>query len=744
MVGPGSPPPPARALKAGPSTTTGRGRAGGGGAGRGGGGGGGGGRQRRPGGPGRPQNTNNRALMRGGRLGPPTPTRGGTGWPRPSTRRGGRPPHALRPVPRGTQLVGHRYQDVADGVGLPLAARRDHREPTPGAVTRRASASSPATSGTSWSTHTSTSGHAGGPAAVAVGHATGPAGRGRTSIGHDRSTPTTGACQPDRPARAAPTSSTGPAGGEAPGPGNDAAGQPAVSPRLPPSVEQISPSRRDYGGGDGLAGAEMTSTVRGPATLSLGRCETIGETQPPDRPRGSRWAAGRRAKSARLASNGHGRPRVRDDRPHWRAAGDGRRQRPPARRRRRRRPEAAEQGRQAKAAKKAAKKEAKGQAGRRPRRRAAEAGEAPIPADGPSRPRPAHARPRAVVDRRPSTSPTDAEAEPGLLPDLGRRPRGAAAGPRPRAAPRLRLVLPLLPRPGAHARPRRHAEQILLQAVGSADDPASGGRQMPRHWGDVERNVVTQSSPTGSQCIPAVGCAEAGRYIVRRPQLGLPAHGDEVTYVSLGRGRHVRGRVLGEPQHGLHRAPARCCSWWPTTATPSRCPSAEQSPAPISELVRGFAGLQVHRSTAPTTSRSAARPQDRDRPRAGRRRAGADPRQGHPALLPLGRRHPEQVPVGPGDGGRSPSTTPSTASERALVERRGAHRGRGRRDPRARPSRSWPTRPRRARRPARPGDRPRPRGGAARHPRPGRPAGRRRRRARRARSARPSGGRCTR
>ncbi|HET8617323.1 MAG TPA: thiamine pyrophosphate-dependent enzyme, partial [Acidimicrobiales bacterium] len=70
------------------------------------------------------------------------------------------------------------------------------------------------------------------------------------------------------------------------------------------------------------------------------------------------------------------------------------------------------------------------------------------------------------------------------------------------------------------------AEQVLLQAVGSSADPASGGRQMPAHWGDVERNVVTQSSPTGSQCIPAVGCAEAGRYIVRRPQLGLPAHGD--------------------------------------------------------------------------------------------------------------------------------------------------------------------------------------------------------------------------
>jgi len=95
--------------------------------------------------------------------------------------------------------------------------------------------------------------------------------------------------------------------------------------------------------------------------------------------------------------------------------------------------------------------------------------------------------------------------------------------------------------------------QMLLQAVGAADDPASGGRQMPSHWGYKALNVVTQSSPTGSQILQAVGCAEAGRYFSRHPNASQKAagdyrqfkdvafHADEVTYVSLGDGASSEG-----------------------------------------------------------------------------------------------------------------------------------------------------------------------------------------------------------
>jgi 2-oxoisovalerate dehydrogenase E1 component len=138
--------------------------------------------------------------------------------------------------------------------------------------------------------------------------------------------------------------------------------------------------------------------------------------------------------------------------------------------------------------------------------------------------------------------------------------------------------------------------EMLLAAVGAKDDPASGGRQMPSHWGHTAFNIVSGSSPTGTQVLQAVGNAEAGviySRVTQIPDRELKSHPDELTYVSLGEGATSEGEFW----EALNTA---CTKHLPVlflvedNGYAISVPVEVQTPGgDISRLVRSFPGLHV-------------------------------------------------------------------------------------------------------------------------------------------------------
>jgi 2-oxoisovalerate dehydrogenase E1 component len=146
--------------------------------------------------------------------------------------------------------------------------------------------------------------------------------------------------------------------------------------------------------------------------------------------------------------------------------------------------------------------------------------------------------------------------------------------------------------------------ETLLAAVGAKDDPSSGGRQMPSHWGHPKWNIVNRSSCTGTQFVQAVGAAEATLYYEAHPKalaqakkapLGEYVNHEqgEIVYVSSGDGATSEGEFW----ESLNAA---CAMKLPllyvvedngyAISVPIEVQTAGGS---ISKLVRGFPGLHL-------------------------------------------------------------------------------------------------------------------------------------------------------
>ncbi|MEO5741966.1 MAG: dehydrogenase E1 component subunit alpha/beta [Vicinamibacterales bacterium] len=137
--------------------------------------------------------------------------------------------------------------------------------------------------------------------------------------------------------------------------------------------------------------------------------------------------------------------------------------------------------------------------------------------------------------------------------------------------------------------------EMLLSAVGSSEDPSSGGRMMPSHWSKPSLHIMNRSSATGMQCLQGAGSAEASK---RLPLMGVPppqVEPDEVTYVSIGDGATGEGEFW-EFMNTIctERLPVVCVV--EDNGYAISCPAAYHTPGgDISRLVESFPNLEVIR-----------------------------------------------------------------------------------------------------------------------------------------------------
>ena len=215
---------------------------------------------------------------------------------------------------------------------------------------------------------------------------------------------------------------------------------------------------------------------------------------------------------------------------------------------------------------------------------------------------------------------------------------------------------------------------ILTAQYATANDPSSGGRQMPGHYGSHEHNLVSVSSPVATQLLHAVGIALAAK--IRKT--------GQVAMTSMGEGSSNQGDVHeGLNFAAIHKLPFIFVV--ENNGYAISVPMARQVAG--SSVWRAGGGLRHpgrrrRRRGRPGLLRGVAR-----RGRAGPRGRGpdADRGQGHPPDRPQLRRPADEVPLrggaGGGEGPRRAAEVPGPARRRRHPDagRRGTDQGRDRR-----------------------------------------------------------------
>jgi 2-oxoisovalerate dehydrogenase E1 component len=134
--------------------------------------------------------------------------------------------------------------------------------------------------------------------------------------------------------------------------------------------------------------------------------------------------------------------------------------------------------------------------------------------------------------------------------------------------------------------------EMLYEAVGAAIDPASGGRQMPSHWGHKDYNIVSASSPTGTQFLQGVGCAEAS---MRAKLLDITEgfENDEVVLITTGDGTTSEGEFW-ESLNTAANLKLPCVYLVEDNGYAISVPvEVNTAGGSISKLVRSFPGLYI-------------------------------------------------------------------------------------------------------------------------------------------------------